>query len=319
MPTAYVLGVDIGGTKTALTLMDVATRHAVGESRMVTETGSGPDAVLEAIHDAAAALCEEAGHDLGALAAVGFAVPGMVDDDGHVHEAGKLSGWIDLPLRELLEKTYGVPAFVEHDANAAALAEMWCGGAVGMSDFVFLALGTGVGAGIVIGGEIHRGAHHGAGEIGDSIPSRWHLRGDAAENNLGALIGGPAIRKAARAAVGEWLSAADTLQKAEEDDRLRALAERVTDYVALAVIQIAAVLDPEAIFLGGGTSAAGRVLLDRVQARVEPELRIQPTLHLSELGERAQLVGAAHGALELVGAAHGAPEVLAPAHGLSMR
>jgi glucokinase len=295
-----VLGVDIGGTKTALTLMDVASRHAVGESRISTDRDGGPGALLAAIHGAAAALCDQVGRDLGALAAIGVAVPGLVDDVGHVHEAGKLMGWVDVPLREILEQTYRVPAFVEHDANAAALAEMWCGGAAGMSDFVFLALGTGIGAGIVIGGELHRGAHHGAGEIGDSIPSRWHLRGEATENNLGALIGGPAIRDAARAAVGEWLSAADTLQKAEEDDRLRALAERVTDYVALAVIQITAVLDPEAIFLGGGTAAAGRVLLDRVQARVEPELRILPGLHLSRLGERAQLIGAAHGALELL-------------------
>ncbi|HUS64476.1 MAG TPA: ROK family protein [Kofleriaceae bacterium] len=298
-----VLGVDIGGTKTALTLLDVASRHDVGQRRIATDREAGPDAVLVTIHQAAAELCAEAGRDLGALAAVGVAVPGLVDGHGHVHEAGKLSGWVDVPLRALLERTFEVPAFVEHDANAAALAEMWVGGAHGMSDFVFLALGTGVGAGIVIGGELHRGAHHGAGEIGDSIPSRWHLRGESSENNIGALIGGPAIRDAARAAVGEWLSVADTLQMAEEDDRLRALAERVTDYVALAIIQITAVLDPEAIFLGGGTAAAGRVLLDRVQARVEPELRILPGLHLSALGENAQLVGATQGALALVATA----------------
>lgn len=292
-----IVGVDIGGTKTAVLAEGATSGKKLGQKRSATDREAGPDKMLEVIYGTIKETLESAGRDMKSLRAVGFAVPGLVTDVGHVVNAGKLVGWEDFDLRGRLEKDLGVPAFVEHDANTAALGEQERGLAKGMRSFVFLALGTGLGAGIVIDGKLHRGVRHAAGEVGNMVPGRGFFdRGEPGEHNLGALIGGPAIREQAQQLVGEELSASEALRRSLEDPRLEPLAERVADYVAIAVINIAALLDPEAVIFGGGTSSAGAALFDRVRARVGHELPFRPKLLRSTLGEDAQLEGAILGA-----------------------
>jgi glucokinase len=292
-----VAGVDIGGTKTALLIADAATGVEIGRHGFSTECDAGTDRMLRAIYDGISATIEKAGRTMKDLRSVGFAVPGLVDDTGRVLNAGKLAGWSDFDLRGRLERDLSVRAFVEHDANTAALGEQWVGLGKGLRSFVFLALGTGLGAGIVIDGRLHRGARHAAGEVGNMVPGRGFFdMGPPEEHNLGGLIGGQAIRDQAKQAAGEPMSAAEALRRSMEDERLGPLAERVADYVAIAVINIAALLDPEAIIFGGGTSSAGAVLFDRVRARVSSELPFRPKLLRSPLGEDAQLKGAVLGA-----------------------
>ncbi len=293
-----IVGVDIGATKTALLALDAADSGEVAADRFPTDREAGPLRTVEEIARRAEAALHRAGRSLRDLAAVGLAVPGTVDVRGRVLRAGKLAGWTDVPLRELLEDRLGVPAFVEQDANAAALGERWHGCAARMRSFAFLALGTGIGAGLFLEGALYRGAHDAAGELGDLVADSSRMgEGPPERRHLGGLIGSPAVRTRARAAVGEWLTAAESIRKADIDPRLEALAEEVADAVALAVIDVSTLLDPEAVVLGGGTAAAGGALLDRVRRRVEGELRIPPVLLLSSLGEAAQLHGALWGAL----------------------
>jgi glucokinase len=296
--SGIVAGVDIGGTKTAIVIAGADTTGAtLGRDRFLTECEVGPDRMLGTIYERIAATLESAGRDMSHLRAIGFAVPGQVDDEGRVIEAGKLTGWSDLDLRGRLVRDLAVPAFVEHDANAAALGEQHRGLAGRMRSFVFLALGTGLGAGIVIDGRLYRGARHAAGEVGNMVPGRAFLDfGPKGTNNLGSLIGGQAIRNQAEDLAGEPLGAAEALKRSEEDERLEPLLEKVADYVALAVINISALLDPDAIIFGGGTSSAGAALFDRVRERATGELTIRPTLLRSALGEDAQLEGAVLGA-----------------------
>ena len=167
-----------------------------------------------------------------------------------------------------------------------------------MNNVVFLALGTGIGAGLVINGRLHRGFHHAAGEVGNFIMGREFLGQErGGHGNLELLVGSPAIREEARDAAGEELNAAEAIEQADEDERLQRVADEVADYVAMAAINIAALLDPEAIVFGGGTSAAGDDLLEPVRERVERELAVRPKLLRSALGEDAQLHGAVFGAL----------------------
>jgi glucokinase len=292
-----LLGVDIGGTKTALVAFDVERGEPLGERWYGTDCAAGPDRMIEQIYAQAEAVLEKSGRAFGDVRAIGVAVPGRVDSRGHVLEAGNLAGWNDIPLRDRLMHDLGVPACVDQDANLAALGERWRGCAHSMQNFVFLALGTGVGAGLVIDGKLYRGARNAAGELGDAVPDRSKLGlGEAEERNLGGLIGGRSIRIKALRAVGEWLTAAESLQQADYDERLEALAGLVSDYVALAVINITTLLDPEAIVFGGGTASAGAALLDRVHARLDGQLRAKPNLVLSALGEHAQVYGAIWGA-----------------------
>lgn len=294
-----VVGVDIGGTKVALLATDIATGEDLAQDRFPTPADAGPEAMLDDLAVRIARLVKEAGRAPEDIRALGVAAPGLVDAErGEVIRAGNLAGWRDLPLRTILHRRFGVPVYVDNDANAAALGEHWRGAARGMNNFVFLALGTGVGAGVVVNGRIHRGFHNAAGEAGNFIMGRQFLgRNRRGHGNLELLVGGPKIRAQAREAVGKKLQVKDAFKQAERDVRLEKIAGRVADYLAIAVINIAALPDPQAVIFGGGTAAAGEPLIERVRERVERELEICPALIHSPLGEDAQLHGAVFGAL----------------------
>jgi glucokinase len=300
-PADTILGVDIGGTKTALMATARATGRRVATTRIETPRDAGPEAIVRLLRDESNAMLARAGIDPRSVRAVGCAVPGPVDIHGVVIGAGNLDGWDHVPLRTLLEQEWGapsVPAFVEQDANAGALGEMWQGVAQAMADFVFLALGTGVGAGIVLGRRLHRGAHHAAGEVGNLAIGPYALRHEArGEHNLASRIGSRALKARAREATGENVRAAEAASGADDDPRLAGIARDTADDLAVAVIAIASILDPEAIVFGGGTSAGGEALIERVRERVRGELGVDPVLVVSALGEDAQLYGTVAGAM----------------------
>ncbi len=291
-----VVGVDMGGTKTAVWVWDTEAEKPLGDHRFPTRCEVGPEALLTEVCSEVHALLEETQTRRDALLAVGVAVPGCVDAEGTVLDGGRLLGWRGLPLREQLAKRFGVPAFVEQDANAAALGELWRGGARQLRDFVFLALGTGtgtgtgIGAGLVLGGALHRGAHCAAGEVGDLFHPNGH--------RVSSVVGGRVIRDRVEKALGERLGTSEALRFAQQDAELEPVAEEVFDYVALTVIAVASLIDPEAVILGGGTATVGQLLVEEVRGRVEAELRVVPEIKLSALGESAQLYGAVFGALK---------------------
>jgi glucokinase len=295
-----VLGVDIGGTKTALLLWECAPQTVLTQDTFATPTGTGPEAMTDCLAEASERLlagCARNGED---LRAVGVSVPGLVDAAaGRVITAGNLAGWNDVPLCDLLEDRFGVPVSIEQVANAAALGEKWRGAARELMTFAFVALGTGIGAGIFIDGRLHRGAHHAAGELGDLVVGRQFLGQDrGGQGNLAQLIGGKSLRRRAKQATGADLSAAEAIAYAEEDTTLAKIADEVADYLAITVIAIAALLDPQAIIVGGGTAEAGEDPLDPVRERVAREVSAPPPLIASALGPDAQLYGAVFNALQ---------------------
>jgi glucokinase len=298
--TATILGVDVGGTKTALLAWDLAADAMLVQDAFDTPAEAGPAALVERVAEESRRLLAGCARGLDDLRAVGMAVPGLVDDAaGRVLTAGNLSGWTDVPLRGLLADRFGAPAAIEHDANAAALGERWRGAAQGMATFAFIALGTGVGAGIVVDGRLHRGAHHAAGELGDLVVGRHFLGQDrGGQGNLANLIGGKTLRRRAQRVTGAELSAAEAITYAEEDAALARLADEVADYLAITAIAVAAILDPEAIIVGGGTAEAGEDLLDPVRERMAREVAAPPVLIASALGPEAQLYGAVFCAME---------------------
>jgi glucokinase len=292
-----VVGVDIGGSKVALMVTDVARGADLAYQRYPTPAEAGPEAFIEQLAEAIDGVLDQAGYRRDALRALGVTVPGQVDvERGQVILAGNLAGWQDVPLRTLLQRQFTLPVFIDNDANAAALGEMWRGAAKSMHNFVFLALGTGVGAGVVVNGRLHRGYHNAAGEVGNLLVRRL---GRKKERRiwLWQHIGSPAIQRASRRASGRKLGAAKLFARAEADPRLRRVAERLAGYVALAVVDIAAVLDPQAIIFGGGTAAAGELLIERVRRLAVARLPVMPELIRAALGEDAQLHGAVFGAL----------------------
>jgi glucokinase len=294
-----VAGVDIGGTKTALLVTDIASGEDLACDRYATPADAGPAAMVAELVGAARRLVEQTDRPPTALRAIGVAMPGYVDvEKGRVIRAGNLAGWQDVPLRELLSRELDLPAYVDNDASMAALGEKWRGAAKRMNNFVFLAFGTGVGAGIMVNGRIHRGYHNAAGEVGNFIMSRRALgKARHGHGDLELRIGGPAVKRLTRQEAGEGLKLHALFAEAQADRRLRRLAEKLADYVAMTVIDITALLDPEAIIFGGGGGATNAPLLEAVRRRVDRELAVCPALMLSALGEDAQLHGAVFGAL----------------------
>ncbi len=292
-----VVGADVGGTKTAVGLYDIATAELVAVARFPTPTDTTPADLVDRVAATTRALIAGAEREPAELRAVGFAVPGLVDATGRVVQAGKLQGWCDVALGEMVRERLGVLTSVEQDANAAALAERWRGVAAAMTDFVFLALGTGVGAGVVVDGKLLRGAHFAAGEVGDL---REMSAPGPAGNKLGDRISARAITAEASELVRARLCASDAIAHADEDPRLQELADEVAELVSVAVVAIITVIDPEAIVFGGGTATAGPALLERVRAQIDHRLCAVPHLVVSALGEDAQLYGAIFGGLSLL-------------------
>src|SRR5579862_361799 len=193
----YVLGVDIGGSNLRVALAETNGKILGKRSASTRETTS-PEAVVEKIQDAAEQLLQESSISRGSLLAVAAGAPGITNaDSGIVVATSFLKGWRDVPLRSLLESSLRIPAAVENDVRVAAIGEHWAGSARGVRNFVFLALGTGIAAGIFVDGKLVHGPDWAAGEVGymhvPGTPEEPAKQG--APGSLESTIGGDGIRQ----------------------------------------------------------------------------------------------------------------------------
>jgi predicted NBD/HSP70 family sugar kinase len=288
----HLAAVDIGGSKISFLAREAGGERDVHADKVKTPTSAGVEGILRLIDE----QIDRIPGGRASVVALGLAVPGHVDAEGHVLNAGNLEGWVNVPLRTLLEDRYGIPIFVERDANCGALGEKWSGAATEMNDFVFLALGTGVGAGLFLRGHIYRGAHFAAGEAGDmTFPSGR----DAP--TVSDVVGKRAIKRRAKRVTGVKMSAAEALAESMRKPRLERATRKVVEYLSTSVVAIASLLDPEAIIFGGGTSNAGKPLIDRVREQIAPHPLFRARLLLAGLGSDSQLHGALWGAAKVAG------------------
>ncbi|HXA71867.1 MAG TPA: ROK family protein [Stellaceae bacterium] len=311
--TAYAIGVDLGGTKTETALVDAKGRIA-GRQRTPTEAALGPDHVIETV----VSMLET--HYLQApdrpVCAIGVGVAGQVDSEqGIVRRAPNLD-WRNYPIRERLEAAVGLPVAVLNDVQAITYGECRRGIGRGASNLVCVFAGTGVGGGIVIGGELVRGASGNAGEFGHmTIERDGPLCSCGNRGCLEAFVGGWAIaRRARERAAAEPDGAAALLRlaggapaditaalvgeaAAHGDAFARALVEDTGAALGVGLAAIANALNPELIILGGGIVEG---LPDLVEI-AEQELRrralaaaLQPLRVVrSKLGADAGVIGAA--------------------------
>jgi glucokinase len=274
------VGVDIGGSKVAVLV--VAADDSVLARRSVPAVSAEPDAAIAQITSVIRDAVDEAGATMADVAAIGLGVPGRVDrSTGDVTFAVNL-GWQHLPLGQRLEAALGVPCVVENDVRAAAVGLHREQQFSRVDDLIFLGIGTGISAGVILDGHLHRGVRGLAGEIGhvvldpEGAPCACGLRGC-----FETIAGGAGIAHAARAALeaGEATSlvagedgsaadpsAADVFAAAESGDPL---ATRLVDAAAAAIARMTHELvlayDIEQVVIGGGISRAGAPLLERIQ------------------------------------------------------
>lgn len=303
----YSFGVDVGGTTIKMGLFDVEGT-VLDKWEIVTRTENGGVNVLPDIAQAIKDKMAEKAIDKADVVGVGIGVPGPVDSKGLVHKCVNL-GWGVLNVNEELGKLIDLPVKGGNDANVAALGEMWKGGGQGFNSIVVVTLGTGVGGGIIVDGEILTGATGAAGEIG-------HIHVDDEETNTcgcgnkGCLeqfasatgivtIANRVLAKTTKATTlkKDECSAKDVWDAVKAGDEVAIeIAEIFGEYLGKGLASIACVVNPEAFVIGGGVSKAGDVLLDYVRKNYTPYVfhaSRDVKFTLATLGNDAGIYGAA--------------------------
>src|SRR5260221_7781394 len=287
----FVLAIDFGGTKVA-----IAPRSTTGSilqhARLDTHASQGAQQLLERTTTAAYALIERTMAEVGGqCVAVGVATPGVVHDNG-VLLSPNIPGWEQVPLRETMRANLDIPTVVvENDVKAAAMAEVLWGALKGADPAVFLSLGTGIAAAIVIGGRVVTGAHGASGEIGYNLRSVLYNAGAAhGRAPLEEAIGGRFIGERGSLLLGEQLSAADVF--AHSDIRARFLVDETLAELATHVANLAILIGPARIAIGGGLISSGDVILRALAFRLEFAVPFPPELVPARFLNDASLYGA---------------------------
>lgn len=276
----HVLAIDFGGTKTAIALID--------------ETGriSNKNKLPAALHFEES-IDQIAAHLVTPVAAVGIIVPGIYDPAAGTAWAPNLWGREFHPLRSAVESRLSVPVAIGSDRTGSVAAEQWVGCAQTLSDVVFVAIGTGIGVGIIAAGRPIEGAHGIAGAAGWMVVGgRWRPEYEAC-GGWETEAAGPALARRAGMASAEAVA---TAARAGNGRALDAVGE-TADYLALGIAGLIAVLDPQIVVLGGGLMQAADLFLPRIRERAlvwtQPIAAERVRIERTTLGEDAGLLGAA--------------------------
>lgn len=285
----FALVVDLGGTKIAAARVDPTGK--ITHQVVVATPPQGGQAVVSAIENTVRQLPAD-----GAVA-LGVDVPGLAYPDGRVW-APNIRGWKRMPLGKALSREFKLPTLVESDRNAYVSGEAWMGAARGCRDVVFLAIGTGIGAGIVSDGRLVRGTGELAGALGWMALHRQFLPGYESIGYLESHLAGPAIGRIASKLRKAPTTTRELIQLARRGDPLanKILAE-AAEHLGLALANLVSILNPEKIVIGGGMSAAGNLLLGPARQTMkrwaQPLAVKQVRIVRSQLGEQAALLGMA--------------------------
>jgi glucokinase len=287
----FVIGVDFGGTKVA-----VATATLSGEIikqlRFETEAAHGAEQAVHRAGEACRAIMAETEADIGGTCiAAGVVCPGIVLSD-RIALAPNVPGWEDLALKDVMQEELGLTAVaVGNDVNAAGLAELRWGALKGADPAVFLSLGTGVAAALLVDGRVLPGAHGAAGELGYSlcgpVDGRAFANGRAPleESAGGRFIGIHASRLLHRP-----VTAAEAFAATDRD--VQELVDRALDELAVHVTNMAIILDPDRIAVGGGLMGSSERILTALERRLRSAVPFPPSLVCARFLHDAALRGA---------------------------
>jgi len=314
MPPRRVIGIDAGGTKLLGGVVDeqLVVHHRVHRTWRGDDRTETLAIFVEAVEEVHAAAPE--------VEAVGFGIPSLIDQERGVSAWSNHLPIDEVPFRDLMSERLGLPVYVDNDTNAAILAEHRHGAAKGTQTAVMLALGTGIGGGLVVNGRVHRGARGFAGEFGHMT---LDLHGEDCPGDcpgrgcFETLVSGRAIGVAGERAgrdqpestLGELVAAGRDITGGlvtelahDGDEQARAVLTEVGGRLGIGLAGIVNALDPEVVVIGGGAIAAGDLLLDPARAsmaeRALPPGAEPPPIVPARFGDESGMLGAALLALE---------------------
>ncbi|WP_134663518.1 MULTISPECIES: ROK family protein [Amycolatopsis] len=282
-----ILGIDFGGTKVALGLSD-RTGALLATRRLDTDAEAGAEQVVTRALAAAAELVAGA-----PLTAIGVVSPGIVLPD-RILLAPNVPGWEELHLADLVSEAFpDVPIAVGTDAKAAALAEWTWGTLKGADPAVFLSLGTGIAAAVLVGGHLLTGANGAAGEIGYNLRTPQDADGFASgAAPLEEAVGGRWLGTRATALLGRPVTAGELFALARENTEAKELVASALDELSMHVANLAIAFDPARIAVGGGLVRSADVLLPALRERLTAAVPFPPELVPARFDQDASLLGA---------------------------
>lgn len=312
----FVVGVDVGGTKIAAGVVN-HDGQVYGRVKVPTDRRQ-PELTLQSIIVAITATLREAGISSSHVNAIGLGIPGKVDVIRGICLLAVNLGWHNMPVKQRLEEELEIPCFLENDVSVAALGESLYGAGQQLENFLYLSLGTGIAARMIIGGRLYRGTNGLAGEIGHALfaPDGPQCA-CGARGCLEALASGPALVKQAQEAVQagattelEEVIGRESLLTAEQvfatasrgDNVAQQILARAGKYLADAIHLLAMTCDPQAVILGGGLALTEEPFVAAIRTEVIHLLEQSPlfreilspeTLLLSSLKLDAGILGAA--------------------------
>ncbi len=313
---AYYIGVDIGGTNTACGVVNENCEIVARSKIKTNSSGNSLEYidVLKVIKSAITAACEQAKIDVSDAESIGVGSPGVCNSESGIIENCSNIAFDNSPIRDDLEKEFGIPVYLDNDANAAAFGEFMSGAANGTKNAVIITLGTGVGAGIIIDGKIFRGSNYAGGEIGhtvivvDGLPCGCGRRGCfeayssatglikmtliAAEKHPESIIN-RLIEQDGRCSARtpyNAMKAGDPVGKAVTDNYVK--------YLACGITNVINTFQPEVLCIGGGVCNEGDILLKPLKEAVAKQIYSKNSRHNTEivvckLGNDAGIIGAA--------------------------
>ncbi len=307
MSAGETIGVDLGGTKMLVGVLSAT--EPLWESRDAS-TGQSEDELVELL--VRQVLAAREAHP--GVTGVGLGIPARINVDRGL-AIGAVNLPIDeLPIRDLVEERVGLPVVVDNDANVAALAEYLYGAARGMPHMVMLTIGTGIGGGLILGGQVYRGATGGGAELGHMViqadgppcqgncPNHGCVEALASGTALGRE-GAAAAESHPESAIGQLLAAGETVDgravteaALAGDETAIGVFELIGGRLGVACASYANIFEPNAIVIGGGVIAAGDLLLDparrEVRERALKPMNETPIL-AATMGNDAGMIGAA--------------------------
>ena len=299
-----LIGIDIGGTSIKFALMDDAGTIEKKWSIPTNIAEKGKDIPKE-ICDSIRTTLEDA--RLATVKGIGIGVPGPISPDGKMVVQAVNLDWKDLPLKEIIETDLGIGVCLLNDANAAALGEIWKGAAQGKANLLFVTLGTGVGGGIVLNGEVLNGCHSSGGEIGHILirSDEQRLCGCGGRNCLETFASANGLALSMRKKLKEvnenWPEITPPIvfeKAAQKNVHAQAVLAEFTDILGQALAGIMNTIDVEEIVIGGGLSEAGDQLLLPLKKKLEqyvfPQIKAHFSVKKAQLGNEAGIYGAVY-------------------------
>ena len=295
-----VLGVDMGGTKMYGALSDLGG-NILDEVNISQHGPTGEDSFtyLTTLIDKLLSSNKLEGQR---VRGIGVGAPGVtLHRQGIVTWAYTLH-WDNFPLKAKLAERYDLPIIVDNDVNLAALGELWFGAGQNVQDMILVAIGTGIGAGVIIDGALYRGSKEASGEIGNMLPGAEFLGKNYRDfGALESVASGTGIAARARDLLGSQgskidlsdLTAEDVFEAGRKGEPWAwTVINETVDYLAIAIANLVSLFDPQLVVLGGGVSRSADMLITPILARLNGAIPNPPKLVVSNLGLQATVMGA---------------------------